>query len=156
MKILCIVTLFILGLLVSYGRVERFTDERFEKVLKQEEKHFFEFMGEKGGKAYDGYRSPTRARINRIRSTGIKGAGKKMNLRSAIVTGIVLNNLKPTYEECIGVKNPGVCRREKRKQVGKVLGDYVDYRLKKLKPTERKGFRNDSKAMVLHYLQENE
>lgn len=155
MKLLFILTLFVLVLLICCSRVERFTDERFEKVLKQEEKHFFKFMGEKSGKAYDGYRAPTQSKVRKIQSKDIKGVGKKMNLRSAIVTGIVLNNLKPTYEECSGVKNPKVCRREKKKQLGKILGDYVDYRLKKLKRSERKGFRNDSEAIVLHYLQEN-
>lgn len=136
MRLLFILTLFVLVLLATCGRLERYTTKDFEKALEKEEKEFFKFMKVKKTKegmvriadgAKFNYKRPTKEHINKLKEK----IGDDAGLRPLIMTSLVLRNLVPRMEECKGLEKTkrAICRQKKRAKMLPYFDEYFRIRI---------------------------
>jgi hypothetical protein len=159
MRLLFVLTLFVLVLLATCGRLERYTTKEFDKILEKEEKEFFKFMKVK--KTKDGmvriadgarfnYKRPTEEHINKLKEK----IGKDAGLRPLIMTSLVLRNLVPKMEECKGIGNKtkrAICRQKKRAQMLPYFDEYFGSRMESVGVGEKLKFRSNIAAILDFY-----
>lgn len=159
MRLLFVLTLFVLVLLATCGRLERYTTEEFDKILEREEKEFFKFMKVKktkegvvriaDGVAFD-YKPTTRKHVDKLRSK----LGEDMTLRALVIASLILKNLRPNIRRCKDLKKRALrrdCREEKRKNMAPILKEYFDMRIADIPGDKKNKFRNNLGQIYVYY-----